>query len=112
MKYAIQIHCAKDQSQSMASAQQFIKAALAEGHEIVRVFFYHEGVYQGFGAETYWSALARQHGLDLVLCGSAAERRGMHPSAPVCLAEGFRIGGLGQWVEAVLKADRTLVFGG
>ena len=28
------------------------------------------------------------------------------------LLAGFRIGGLGQWMEACLKADRVLVFGG
>jgi tRNA 2-thiouridine synthesizing protein D len=112
MKYAIQINGAPDQSQSVYSAQQFIKAALAEGHEIIRVFFYHQGIYNGFGAEASWSALARQYGLDLVLCVSAVERRGMDPSVAARLREGFRLGGLAQWVEAALKADRTLMFGG
>jgi tRNA 2-thiouridine synthesizing protein D len=112
MKYAIQINSAPVQSQSVHSAQQFIKAALAEGHEIIRVFFYHDGIYNGFAVDAAWPALARQHGLDLVLCVSAAERRGMAAGASAELAEGFRFGGLAQWVDAALKADRTLVFGG
>jgi tRNA 2-thiouridine synthesizing protein D len=124
MKYAIQINGGPGQSQSARSAYQFIKAALAEGHEIVRVFFYHEGIYHGFGRAGAegdslfpdWAGLARTHGLDFVLCVSAAERRGRVPSdtkgkQEASAAEGFRIGGLGQWMEACLKADRVMVFG-
>ncbi len=127
MKYAIQVNGGPGQTQSAHTAYQFIKAALAEGHEITRMFFYHDGVLHGFGpsrrassdagAAPDWSALAASHGMDLVLCASAASRRGLlpmeetaWPDAP--MAAGFRIGGLGQWVEACLKADRILVFGG
>jgi len=121
MKYAIQVHGNPELSRSPHSAFQFIKAALAEGHEIVRVFFYHDGVYNGLGRAWQkernvpdWEGLVLANGLDLVLCVSAAERRGMLPpaSTPAAVAEGFRVGGLGQWMEACLKADRVLVFGG
>jgi tRNA 2-thiouridine synthesizing protein D len=123
MKFAVQINSGPGQSPSAHSAYQFIKAALAEGHEIVRVFFYHEGIYHGFAAGAHedriapdWSDLGRRHGVDLILCVSAAERRGMISSTSgdkaANLAEGFRVGGLGQWMEACLKADRVLVFGG
>jgi tRNA 2-thiouridine synthesizing protein D len=121
MKYAIQVNTGPGSSQSACSAYQFIKAALAEGHEIVRLFFYHDGIYNslimtrqhiasGDPGFPDWSGLAKQHGIDLVLCISAAERRGL--PADVRLADGFRLGGLGQWMEACLKADRVMVFGG
>lgn len=119
MKYAIQVNAGPGDSPAARSAYQFIKAALAEGHDIVRLFFYHEGTYHGFaGARPAasedrivpdWAALAEGHGLDLVLCVAAANRRGLADSEP---APGFRIGGLGQWLEACLMADRVLVFGG
>jgi tRNA 2-thiouridine synthesizing protein D len=124
MKYAIQVNSGPGQSPSAQCAYQFIKAALAEGHEIVRMFFYHDGVYHGFGPARSpddgvpdWSALAERHGIDLMLCASAAIRRGLLPPeetgwAQAKLAAGFRLGGLGQWLEACIKADRTLVFGG
>ena len=127
MKYAIQLNSGPGQNASAYTAYQFIKAALAEGHEIMRIFFYHDGVHHGFGpsrhtaAEVHaapdWSLLARHHGIDLVLCVSAATRRGLLPPeesrwAEANLAAGFRLGGLGQWMEACLQADRTLVFGG
>ncbi|MGZ8216318.1 sulfurtransferase complex subunit TusD [Methylomagnum sp.] len=111
MRYAIQINTGPGQSQSAHTAYQFIHAALAAGHEVIRVFFYHEGVHHGFGEGSDWSGLARQHGVDLVLCVSAAERRGLSPTS-ANPAEGFRVGGLGQWMDACLKADRVMVFGG
>lgn len=116
MRYAIQINTGLGQSPSAHTAYQFIKAALATGHDVIRVFFYHEGIHHGFGAgggreSDDWSALAREHGLDLVLCVSAAERRGLSPTSATP-AEGFRVGGLGQWMEACLRADRVMVFGG
>lgn len=115
MIYAIQINGGPG-FPAARSGFQFIKAALAEGHAVLRVFFYHEGVHQGFvpggagpdGLVPDWAALAEAHGLDLVLCVSAAERRGR---AAGDVAPGFRVGGLGQWMEACLKADRVMVFG-
>jgi tRNA 2-thiouridine synthesizing protein D len=119
MKYAIQVNTGPGSSHAAHNAYQFIKAALAEGHEIVRLFFYYDGIYNSFILARHampedkaipdWTDLARQHGIDLVLCVSAAERRGLSLDTP--LVEGFRIGGLGQWMEACLKADRVMVFG-
>jgi tRNA 2-thiouridine synthesizing protein D len=129
MKFAIQINSSPYRSNAGYSAFRFISALLAEGHEVFRVFFYHDGIYHGlryaappddemqFTAE--WSELARRHGIDLVLCISAAQRRGLlcideakrQGKLDDDLAEGFRISGLGQWVEATLVADRFLVFG-
>jgi tRNA 2-thiouridine synthesizing protein D len=43
------------------------------------------------------------------LSAEEAARIGKHDND---LAEGFRIAGLGLWVEACLQADRFLVFGG
>lgn len=123
MKYAIQVHSGPGHSSAAHSAYQFSKAALAEGHEILRMFFYQDGVHHGFGpthradpAAPDWAGLAR-HGIDLVLCASAASRRGLlHEDETAWgsarLVAGFRIGGLGQWMDACLQADRVLVFGG
>lgn len=129
MRFAIQVNASPYQSNTGYSAYQFIKAALAQGHEVFRVFFYHEGIYHAFKHSTppddelqltsCWSELAEQHSIDLVVCISAAQRRGL-----LCtdeaerrgkqddeLAAGFRIAGLGLWVEALLEADRVIVFG-
>mgnify|MGYP001331354238 CR=1 FL=1 len=55
-----------------------------------------------------WSALAADHKVDLVVCVAAALRRGIKEEV---LAPGFRISGLGQLVDAGIKADRTVTFG-
>jgi tRNA 2-thiouridine synthesizing protein D len=129
MRFAIQVNTSPYQSNTGFSAYQFIKAALAQGHEVIRVFFYHEGIYHAFKHNTpsddeinltdCWAELAAINKVDLVVCISAAQRRGLlyadeaerRNKQDDDLATGFRIGGLGQWVEALLEADRVLVFG-
>lgn len=129
MKFAIQINSSPYQSNAGLTAYQFICAALTKQHEIVRVFFYHEGVYHAFKyamppddeiqLTKRWSELAKTQQLDLVVCISAAQRRGLlHTDEAkrlgkhdVDVADGFRISGLGQLVEATLLADRFIVFG-
>jgi tRNA 2-thiouridine synthesizing protein D len=125
MKYAIQISDGPTQSSSARTAYQFIRAALEAGHEIVRVFFYSEGIYNAFALSLPgdewscpdWSGLARRHGVELVFCSTAAERRGMLRSSgayggDLSPVEGFRAGGLGLWMDACLSADRVIQFGG
>ena len=66
-----------------------------------------------------WSELAENHGLDLVVCVAAAQRRGMldeaemkrHGKSANNLAKGFRISGLGQLIEAGIQSDRLITFG-
>jgi tRNA 2-thiouridine synthesizing protein D len=117
------------QHQSADSAYQFTKAALDKGHEITRVFFYHDGVNNGtrFGVPPQddrnitqlWSELSKKHGLDLVVCVAAAQRRGIldadearrHGKSGDNIADGFRISGLGQLIEAGIQSDRLVVFG-
>lgn len=129
MKYAIQINASPNQSNGGETAYQFIKAALEGGHDIVRVFFYKEGIYHAFQYITppddeinpvkRWSDLAEKYQVDLVVCISAAQRRGLlepieakRQGKTECdVAEGFRVAGLGLWVEAMLSADRFLEFG-
>ena len=66
-----------------------------------------------------WSGLAEKHGLDLVVCVAAAQRRGIldedemgrHGKSANNLAPGFRISGLGQLIEAGIQSDRLVTFG-
>ncbi|MEQ1638265.1 MAG: sulfurtransferase complex subunit TusD [Methylococcales bacterium] len=129
MKFAIQINCSPTQSNTAHTAYQFVKTVLALQHEVLRVFFYQEGVYHAFAYTSppddelqmtqNWSDLALQYQLDLVVCISAAQRRGLlcddeakrQGKLDQDLAKGFRISGLGQLLEASLLADRFIVFG-
>jgi len=129
MKYAIQVNASPNNSNSGYCAYQFIKAALDKEHEVFRVFFYQEGIYHAFKHSTppedelqmtkKWMELAKQKGIDLVVCISAAQRRGLLSDDEAQrqgkndqdLAEGFRISGLGQLLEATLLSDRFIEFG-
>lgn len=118
MKFGIVVNEGPYQHQASDSAYQFAKAAIAKGHEVWRVFFYHDGVNNASKLTeppqddrhivNRWSKLAEEHGVDLVVCVAAALRRGIKDEN---LATGFRISGLGQLVEAGIQTDRTVVFG-
>jgi len=129
MKYAIQVNASPNNSTTGYSAYQFIKTALQMNHEVFRVFFYQEGIYHAFKYATppedelqmkkKWTELANEYRVDLVVCISAAQRRGLlcddeakrQGKLDQDLAEGFRISGLGQLLEAALLADRFIEFG-
>ena len=129
MKYTIQINEGPYQHQAADTAYRFTKAALEKGHEIFRVFFYHDGVNNATrlaippqddrNVTQLWADLAKEHELDLVVCVAAAQRRGLLDKNEADRAgkdadniqEPFRISGLGQLIEGGIQADRLIVFG-
>ena len=129
MKFGIVVSEGPYTHQASDSAYNFVKAALAKGHEVSRVFFYHDGVNVGTRLsippqddrqiQEQWTALAKEHDLDLVICIAAAQRRGLLDQNEADrqgkdannIAEGFRISGLGQLIEMGIQADRTITFG-
>jgi tRNA 2-thiouridine synthesizing protein D len=129
MKFSILINEGPYTHQASDSAYQFAKAVLAKGHEIFRIFFYHDGVNNATRLTTppqddrnivnRWSKLAEEHKLDLVVCVAAAQRRGIvdegeakrNGKDATNLAPGFRISGLGQLIEAGIQSDRLVTFG-
>ena len=118
MKFGLLVSEGPYTHQASDSAYQFCMAAIAKGHEIQRVFFYHDGVNNATRLTeppqddrhivNRWSKLAEEHKVDLVVCVAAALRRGIKEEN---LAKGFRISGLGQLVEAGIKSDRLVTFG-
>lgn len=118
MKFGILVNEGPYQHQASDSAYLFCKAAIAKGHTVGRVFFYHDGVNNSTKLTdppqddrhivNRWAKLAEEHGVDLVVCVAAAMRRGIKDEN---LATGFRISGLGQLVEAGIQSDRLVVFG-
>ena len=129
MKFGILINEGPYTHQASDSAYHFTEAVLRAGHEIVRVFFYHDGVYNGTrlsvppqddrNVSDRWAALAQQHEVELILCVAAAQRRGLLDEDEAKragkdssnMAEGFQISGLGQLIDAGIQADRLIVFG-
>ena len=129
MRFAIQVNEGPYTHQAADTAYHFTEAALNAGHEIVRVFFYHDGVNNGTrlsvppqddrNVSERWSALGEKHDLDLILCVAAAQRRGLLDEDEAKragkngdnIAPGFQISGLGQLIDAGIQADRLIVFG-
>jgi tRNA 2-thiouridine synthesizing protein D len=129
MKLAIQVNEGPYQHQASDTAYHFTKAALEKGHEVFRVFFYHDGVYNSSRLTTppqddrnivnRWADLAAKHNLDMVVCVAAAQRRGIvdegeakrNGKDATNIDPRFRISGLGQLIEAAIQSDRLVVFG-
>ena len=129
MKISIQVSEGPYNHEASVTAINYIKAAVEAGHEIFRVFFYHDGVNNGtnfasppqddINIQKTWSELAAAHNIDLVVCVAAAQRRGIVDEGEMTrnkksgqnIMDGFRISGLGQLIEAGIEADRLVVFG-
>lgn len=130
MIFSLLVHASPVGRHSSRAAYRFANELVLRGHTLFRVFFFADGVYNGTqlnitpASETdlplLWSQLADKHGVDLVDCIGSALRRGIvdatqasqHGLAGVSLREGFELSGLGQLVEAHLRSDRLVVFGG
>ena len=119
MKFTIIVNNAPYQSQSSDTACKFAHALISEGHDLLQVFFYFDGVWNAMdNAEPpqddrhvieNWSQLAQENDLDLIICSTAAKRRGVEVSS---MADGFKMDTLGRLSEAVTISDRVITFGG
>jgi tRNA 2-thiouridine synthesizing protein D len=128
MKFAIVVHGDGVSSDSPQTALRFARAALAQGHKIHRVFFYHGGVSlanalavqpqdeRDIGEE--WARFARDHDIELAVCVAAALRRGVlsqqeadrYERPAASLKAPYQFVGLGQLIEAAIEADRFITF--
>ena len=129
MKFAIALFSAAH-APSSRRALLFAQAVLAGGHEIVRLFFYQDGVYSASNnivapqdeqdIARQWRELVNVHQLDGVVCIAAALRRGVldqeeatrYQRSAVNLEAPWALSGLGQLHDAAQTADRLLCFGG
>ncbi|SDU04494.1 sulfurtransferase complex subunit TusD [Halopseudomonas salegens] len=128
MKFAIAL-LAGAQDPAARSALEFSRAVLASGHSISRLFFYRDAVHlaSSLGVQPQdesdlaaeWRDFIQHYELDAVVCIAAALRRGVLDDAEAKrweransnTAEPWVLSGLGQWVEAMQRADRAVTFG-
>ena len=127
--FALMVLGAPASSQCPQTALAFARAAVASGHRVLRVFFFHDGVHCASNlaipaaeqrpVAEQWSELAQQENIDLVVCVASALKRGVidadesrrYGKSNNNLAPGFVLSGLGQWVDACINADRIVSFG-
>ena len=128
MKFAIALF-SPPHAPASRRALRFAEAVLAGGHEIVRVFFYRDGVYSASSSvvapqdeldvAAQWRAFINQNRLDGVVCIAAALRRGVlnaeearrYNREAVSVGAPWELSGLGQLHEAAQLADRLVCFG-
>ena len=116
MKIGVMVLEGPYQHQSADSAYQFVKAALARGHEIVGVFLYTDAVNNANrfikppgerNIAQMWDELGAQ-GTNIVACTACAKFRGMTRDLKV---DHVRLSGLGSLAEYMQAADRFVTFG-
>ncbi|QHB17050.1 MULTISPECIES: sulfurtransferase complex subunit TusD [Mannheimia] len=125
MEYVLAVKSPVYGSQGAFLAYQVAEELLQAKHIIRQVFFFQEGVSNAnalvnpasdeINLVLKWKKLAELHRLQLHLCIAAAQRRGVVDEQTTAisttnLAQGFTLAGLGEFSQAVLKADRVLTF--
>lgn len=127
MNYTLLVTASPSTTRSGLTALRFARALLARGHRLPLVFFLDEGVHTGTDAASTpsdetdllagWAQLAGDK-TELVLCVSSALRRGLldataarREDTVATVHSAFRLGGLGELVEALASSDRVVTFG-
>lgn len=117
-------------SQAPQSAWHFAQAAVAAGHRIQRLFLYAEGVHLANRMITVpndepdwgqrWAQWVQDQQIPATTCIASALRRGVLdpaearraglPEGSATLRNTFPLGGLGDFIEATVTADRVRLF--
>lgn len=110
MQYSLMV-CAAPEHPAAHTALLTARAVLARHHTLIRLFFFRDGVLNA-RADTplyqQWRQLISEHGIDAVLCVSAAKVRGITAGTEVLP---WTLSGLGQWADALHSSDREISFG-
>lgn len=97
------------------TALRLVRALIDSGEHLTAIFFREEGVYHGQAGRAQdagtpclneaWQSLSADHGVPLLLCSSACQRRF---EEPVRLP--FREAGLARMLELTQLSDRVVTF--
>jgi|TARA_B110000908_G_scaffold19146_1_gene21524 tRNA 2-thiouridine synthesizing protein D len=130
LTYTIVVRCGADQQSQALSAFRFTQQVLSQGHRVLRVFFYQQGVHWSSGFRVMpqdelnitalWQQLSLDYGIELGVCIAAALQSGIvDPQESIRyelggenLASQFMLVGLGQLAAASVESDRLVSFGG
>ena len=130
LTYAIVVRCGPHQQSQALSAFQFTREALLQGHKVLRVFFYQQGVHIASrlrvvpqderNLTALWQQLSLDYDLELSVCIAAALQSGIvdrqeadrYELGSDSLASQFTLVGLGQLAAASAECNRLVSFGG
>lgn len=130
LTYTVVVRCGPDQQSQALSAFQFTKELLLQGHQVLRVFFYQQGVHLASDLRVMpqdetdltalWQQLSVDYDLELGVCIATALQSGVvdqqeclrYELSGANLALQFTLVGLGQLAAASIESDRLISFGG
>ncbi|XOV81790.1 MAG: sulfurtransferase complex subunit TusD [bacterium] len=128
MIFTVAVHGAPYASFANHHALGFCESLLQQGHQLNRVFFYHEGVQTGLNSRVTpqgetdvvqrWLALKAQYDVELAVCIANALKRGVlneseqarYNKPAATLIADFELVGLGQLIDAIAQSDRYIEF--
>jgi len=97
------------------TALRLVRCMVAEGHDVAAIYFREEGVYQTLVSRAAdsgtpvlreaWLGLHHEHGVPLLVCSSASQRRLEQPPG-----DGFREAGLAEVLEKMQSCDHLVTF--
>ena len=128
MIFTVAVHGAPYASFASHHALGFCESLLQQGHQLSRVFFYHEGVLTGLNSRVVpqdeldvvqrWLDLTEQYNFELAICIANALKRGVlneseqkryNKPAATLLSE-YELVGMGQLIDAIAHSDRYIEF--
>ena len=130
LTYTIVVRCGADQQSQALSAFRFTQQVLSQGHQVLRVFFYQQGVLWSsrfrvmpqdeLNLTALWQQLSLDYDVELGVCIAAALQSGIvdpqestrYELGGENLAAQFILVGLGQLAAASVECDRLVSFGG
>lgn len=116
MKIAVLLLEGPYQREASDTAYNFVKAAIAKGHEVIGVFMYSDGVYNinkhirptaERNIAQRWDEIGAQ-GIPIVACSACSSFRGINKQ--IIVANG-QLKGLGTLARLVEECDRFITFG-
>ena len=129
MIFSLAVYGAPADSRGANTALRFARGLQQKGHELYRVFFYNQGVYNANklvcppqdepDIPSDWQQFAEEHSVELIVCIASSMRRGVIDTTESQrnelddsnLRKGFELSGLGQLVDAIQHSDRFMTFG-
>ncbi|NRB41061.1 MAG: sulfurtransferase complex subunit TusD [Pseudomonadales bacterium] len=126
---AIMVLSSPHASAHAQTALAYCQSVLDAGHQIYRIFFYHEAAYLGNTANCApqdeinlsdrWQQLIQKYDIDSVVCIASGLKRGMldtteakrYEKTTASLSPCTELSGLGQWIDAVNQTDQHIIFG-
>lgn len=115
--YLLMLHGTPWSNQTVLSACQFAQVALNSGHTISAIFLYQDSVLNAINSldissdelngQSHLLKLQQQHQVKLMLCVTAAEKRGL---SELNIPAEFTVSSLAEFAELTTQADKVIQF--